>query len=410
MSWQTIRGAALGAALALTAGGAVAQTGGQTGEAAQIQAVLEAWLAERAPVEGVTGIAAYVSLGDPGPTIEAFAGVTGREPGDGPTDRDTLFHMGSTSKSFASAVILKLEAAGKLALDDTIGDWLPEYPAWADVNIRRLLSMSSGIPNYSETAEMSRIWVEEPTRDLTPEDLVAIVYPDGVDDLPVITGYHYSNTNFILAGMIAAKAGGAPYPDLVRSMVIDAEGLTSTFFDPGTYPADVVARMAHGYFENTACTDYQPKDCAVSWNEPIFGRDIRGDSLSWAQAAGGGVASARDVDTWVRDIFAGRVVPPEQQAEWMQLISQKTGEPIADVTPDDPRGFSLGLAKAVLGPYGGQWLYQGTTLGYRTLYVWFEDEDLLITVQTNSQPDDDENELNKVVIAIHDVLKAGGSI
>jgi D-alanyl-D-alanine carboxypeptidase len=87
----------------------------------KVQAALESWLAERAPVEKATGIAAYVSFGDPGPAIEAFAGKVGRAPNDALVSQDTLFQMGSTSKSFTAAVILKLEAAGKLSLDDTVG-------------------------------------------------------------------------------------------------------------------------------------------------------------------------------------------------------------------------------------------------------------------------------------------------
>ncbi len=401
MDGRWIGGAALG--LALFAGAATAEAPGQAG---RVQAALEAWLAERGPVEGVTGIAAYVSFGADGPAIEAFAGSTGRDAGDPPVGRDTLFHMGSTSKSFTSAVILKLEEAGRLTLDDTVGDWLPQYPAWGDVSIRRLLNMTSGIPNYSETEALSRAWVEESARDFTAEELVAFVYPDGVDDLPVTEGYHYSNTNFVLAGMIAAQAGEAPFRDLVHSMVIEPAGLRSTFFEVGTYPAPIVERLAHGYFENHACAEYQGEDCGVTWNEPLIGRDIRGDSLSWAQAAGGAVASARDVDAWVREIFSGRFAAPEQQTEWMSLISTATGEPIADVTPEDPRGFALGISKAVLGPYGGVWFYQGTTLGYRTLYVWFEDEDMVITVQTNSQPDDDKSELNKAIISVYDAVHA----
>ena len=125
----------------------------------------------------MTGIAAYVSFASPGPAVEAFAGRTGRDAGAPPVGRDTLFAMGSTSKSFAAAVILKLEADGLLSLDDTISKWLPQYPAWSEVSIRRLLNMTSGIPNYSETEAMSRIWVAEPARDLTAEELVGARLP-----------------------------------------------------------------------------------------------------------------------------------------------------------------------------------------------------------------------------------------
>ena len=96
--------------------------------------------------------------------------------------------MGSTSKSFTAALILKLEAAGTLSINDTLGKWLPQYPAWKDVSVRRLLNMTSGIPNYSETEAMSRIWVNDPTRELTAEDLIALAYPTGSGDLPESSG------------------------------------------------------------------------------------------------------------------------------------------------------------------------------------------------------------------------------
>jgi D-alanyl-D-alanine carboxypeptidase len=373
--------------------------------AEKVQAALQTWLSERAPVEKVTGIAAYISFGDPGPAIEAFAGKVGRAPDDGLVRQDTLFHMGSTSKAFAAAVILKLEAAGKLTLDDTIGQWLPQYPAWKDVSIRRLLNMTSGIPNYSETETMSRLWVDEPSRDLTAPELVAIAYPTGTNDLPVTKGYHYSNSNYILAGMIAAAAGGRSYRDLVHGLIIEPLGLHSTFYESGTYPEPVIKRLAHGYFENPACADYQPADCKASWNLPLVGRDIRGSSISWAQAAGGAISSPRDVDRWVRAIFSGQLVPPKQQAEWLRMVSMKTGEPITDVSAKDTHGFSLGLGRAILGPLGPQWFYEGTTLGYRTLYVWFAEDDIAITVQTNSQPPDGTDKISDAVTALYQIVK-----
>lgn len=366
----------------------------------RVQKALDAWLAERSPVEGVTGIAAYVSLGVSGPNIEAFAGKTGRAHNDPPVDQNTLFAMGSTSKSFAAAVLLKLEAQGLLSIDDTVGKWLPQYPAWGNVSIRRLLDMTSGIPNYSETEFISHIWVVNPKRDLAAQELIDAVYPRSSNNLPATEGYHYSNTNYILAGLIAAKATGKPYEKLVRELVIEPHGLHSTFYSPGAYPPEVLARLAHGYFENSACAEYQPPDCKESWNKPMIGRDVRDDSTSWAQAAGGAISNARDVTRWMRAVFEGRVVPPKQQAEWMSMVSTKTGEPITQISEEHPQGFALGLVQGVI-PGGRAWFYQGMTLGYRTLYVWYEGDGILITVQTNSQPNDEANKLSEVAEAIH---------
>jgi D-alanyl-D-alanine carboxypeptidase len=373
-------------------------------EVEKVQAALDAWLQAQAPVEKVTGIAAYISFGDTGPAIEAFAGTIGRDSSSRPVDQDTLYQMGSTSKSFIVAVILKLEAAGKLSIDDTVGKWLPEYPVWKDVTIRRLLNMTSGIPNYSETEWMSRAWAEEPMRVFTLKELADAAYPSTGNSLPVSKGYHYSNTNYVLAGMIAEKATGKSFRDLVYELLIEPHGLHSTFYEASVYPPEVRERLSHGYFENKACADYQP-DCKASWNLPIIGRDMRDLSTSWMQSAGGAVASARDVDRWMRAVFGGKVVPSNQQQEWTELVSMKTGEPIADVSADDPGGFALGLGRKILGPLGARWFYQGESLGYRTLYVWFDDQDLMITVQTNTQPPEGTDKLNQAVSALYEIVK-----
>jgi D-alanyl-D-alanine carboxypeptidase len=370
----------------------------------RVQAALDAWLAAQAPVEKNTGIAAYISFGAAGPAIEAFAGKVGRGPDAGPVDQDTLYQMGSTSKSFTVAVILQLEAAGKLSIDDPLGKWLPEYPAWKDVTIRRLLDMTSGIPNYSETEWMSKAWEKDPKRDFTLKDLVDAAYPSATNQLPANQGYYYSNTNYALAGMIAEKATGKSFRDLVHEMVIEPYGLTSTFYEASTYPPSVIKRLSHGYFENEACSDYQP-DCKEPWNAPLIGRDVREASVSWMQSAGGGVASARDVDRWMRAVFGGKVVPQKQQEEWTSLVSMKTGQPIAAVSADDPGGFALGLGRKILGPLGAQWFYEGESLGYRTLYIWFADQDLMITVQTNSQPPEGTDKLGEAVNALYDIVK-----
>ncbi len=385
-------------------GGATAAFAAEPTQVERVQTALDAWLAARAPIEKVTGIAAYISFGTAGPAIEAFAGKVGREPDAGPVDQDTLYQVGSASKSFTVAVILQLEAEGKLSINDPLGKWLPEYPAWKAVTIRHLLDMTSGIPNYTETEPLSLAWANEPNRAFTLKELADAAYPSATNKLPSTKGWFYSNTNYILAGMIAEKVAGKSFRDLVHELVIRPHGLYSTFYESSSYPQSVIKRLSHGYFENKACAGYQP-DCKETWNLPIVGRDMREASPSWMQAAGGAVSSARDFDRWMRAVFGGKVVAPKQQQEWMQLVSMKTGEPIAAVTAEDPGGFALGLGQKILGPLGAQWFYQGESLGYRTLYVWFAAEDLMITVQTNSQPPEDTNKLGDAIAALYEIVK-----
>jgi D-alanyl-D-alanine carboxypeptidase len=386
---------------------AVLATPGSSAEPTQVervQAALDAWLTARAPIEKVTGIAAYISFGAAGPAIEAFAGKVGRDPAAKPVDQDALYQMGSTSKSFTVAVILQLEAAGKLSIYDTLSTWLPEYSAWKDVTVRRLLNMTSGIPNYSETEWMSRVWAKEPMRALSLKELADAAYPSATNQLPVSEGYHYSNTNYVLAAMVAEKASGKSFTDLVHQMVIGPFGLTSTFYEASTYPDPVIKRLSHGYFENKACTEYQP-NCMESWNLPVVGRDVRDMSTSWMQSAGGAVSNARDVDRWMRAVFGGKVVAPKQQQQWTELVSTKTGEPIGRVSADDPEGFALGLARRILGPLSAQWFYEGESLGYRTIYVWIADQDLMITVQTNSQPPEGTDKLGEAVNTVYEIVR-----
>jgi len=355
------------------------------------QKVVDTYLAERKGPEHITGVAAYVSLGDPGPDIEIFAGETSEKNGV-PVSGDTLFQIGSNTKGFTGALILALEAEGKLDINQTVGDWLPQYPAWKDVTIKRLLNMTSGLPTYSESIPLSRLWVEEPKRHYTPQELIAYAYPSATVHLPPNRGYFYSNTNYILAGMIAEKAGGKSYKELLEEKLFKAAKLRETYYQPAAYPPNILARMASGYFNNPDCGLYEP-DCKTATLAPMIGRDMKHADVSWAGAAGGIVSTPRDLARWIRAVFSGKILPPKQLKEYLSFVSTKTGKPIAKVTEDDPRGFSLGLVRVLKPEVGALWFYEGETLGYRTAFLFSPEDDVLVAAATNSQPSGEEDKL-----------------
>jgi D-alanyl-D-alanine carboxypeptidase len=355
------------------------------------QKVVDSYLAERKGPEHITGVAAFVSLGHQGPDIEVFAGETSEKNGV-PVSGDTLFQIGSNTKGFTGALILALEAEGKLNIDQTVGDWLPQYPEWKDVTIMRLLNMTSGLPTYSESIPLSRLWVEEPQRHYTPEELIAFAYPSESVKLPTNSGYFYSNTNYVLAGMIAEKAGGKPYEELLEEKLFKPAKLRETYYEPIAYPPAILARMASGYFNNPDCGLYEP-DCKTATLAPMIGRDVKAADVSWAGPAGGIVSTPRDLARWVRALFAGKILPPQQLKEFLSLVSTKTGKPIAKVTEDDLRGFSLGLVRVLKPEVGALWFYEGETLGYRTAFLFSPEDDVLVAAATNSQPSGEEDKL-----------------
>lgn len=369
----------------------------------EFQTVVDTYLAERQKPEHISGVSAFVSLGEQGPNIELFAGATSIDNGVA-VSGDTLFQIGSNTKGFTGALILALEAEGKLNLNQTVGDWLTQYPKWKDVTIKRLLNMTSGLPTYSESLPLSRLWVNEPNRHYMPNELIDYAYPSATVNLPPNEGYFYSNTNYILAGMIAEKAGGKSYKELLEEKLFAPAKLRDTFYEPIAYPPSVLARTASGYFNNPECGLYEP-DCKEAVLAPMIGRDVRLNDVSWAGAAGGIISTPRDLARWIRAVFSGKILPPEQLKELLALVSTKTGQPLADVSEDDPRGFSLGLVRVFRPEVGRLWFYQGETLGYRVAFLFSPEDDVLVAAATNSQPSGEEDKLVPMMAKLYALAK-----
>jgi D-alanyl-D-alanine carboxypeptidase len=358
----------------------------------QLQSVADGYLEARHKVEKISAVALHLDLANHRP-VDVYSGTNGRN--GKPIDQRTLFQIGSNTKHFTAALLLKLEAEGLLNIDQTVGRWLPQYPDWANVTIRSLLNMTSDIPNYSETVSIAQTMSANMSHQFSYDNLIDAVYGKG---LPVATGYFYSNTNNILAAKIIEAAAHMPFKAALEAMLKPLH-LENTFYEEAPYPQSVLRRLPVGIYDNRDCTLYQPKPCAVTAWAPLVGKDVSDMNLSWAGPAGGMISNTRDLATWVRALFGGRVIPQRQLNEMTSIVSTKTGKPISDVSADDPAGFGLDLGRGYRPlPLGTYWFYQGTTFGFRAVFGYWPQYDLVITTMTNSQPADDEDKLAATVI------------
>lgn len=286
-----------------------------------------------------------------------------------------LFQIGSTSKSFIATSILLLESQGKLSLNDTLGKWLPEYPNWKNVTIRELLSNSSGIPSYTQDNPFVEEMTKHPETYYSTKDLLAIAYKHPMKFAPG-KGWHYCNTNWVLAGLIIEKASGMSLNTMLNHYFFGAKNLNllNTYYLPSIYSPKIMKRMVHGYTEE--------------------GRDVTGDNMSWANAAGAIVSTSQDLATWTYLLFHGKIIPLQQLNEMMSAVSTETGAP---VTKDTDSGYGLAVGFRTVKPLGIWWGHEGETLGYHAIFIYYPKQDYVITVLINTRKHADLREFTAQV-------------
>jgi D-alanyl-D-alanine carboxypeptidase len=358
---------------------------------AELHADLEAHLQTFGAAEHVSAAGLTVSLPG-GPHVDVAAGTT-TYGGAEPVPDDALWQLGSNTKAFTSVLLLQLEAEGRLSIDDPLGRWVPEYPQWADVPIRQLLNMTSGIPTYDANPAFWADYVADPRTYFSPERLAG--YAAG---LPATSGYGYSNTNYVLAELVVERVTGESYEDELYGRLLDPLDLDDLHYRPHLYPPWITDREPAGYFAN----DRDPRRSA------LLGHDASRDSMSWGRGAGGIVGTTADLARWARALYSGRLLPPEQQEALTSLVSTATGEPIESTSPADPSGFGLGVAQQTAEGFGTFWFYEGGTVGFRTLHVLVPESGLIVAIGLNSMPADDQ--IVVLVLAVVETLVEQGVV
>ncbi|MDY6991798.1 MAG: serine hydrolase domain-containing protein [Pseudomonadota bacterium] len=329
------------------------------------------------------------------------------------------FRVGSLTKLFTASVVLSLVEAGRLSLEDTLGQLFPEEQAkggwlhdhkWAkSITLKELMGMRIGISNYTSAAQIEFSDNCTPLRVYTPNELVHLGFKNETpraqlrsDKAP--TKCHYSNTNYIILGLLIEKITQKSLADNLRERIFEPLNLNNIDLPPNpSMPEDHVP--GYGILSNMDQTPYSlcylPQDASLPHQENSLIADVtyRTPSVPWA--AGAIVANMDDLVAAVKAQVKGAV--PKLSAA---LIEQRLNDtvPIEDMTQalqeinilKKDESLNYGLGMVTFNQYAG---HGGAILGYYSMVLYNKDEDIAIGVNLNRYPPEDDNG-NPVVIAI----------
>ncbi|SDW34758.1 D-alanyl-D-alanine carboxypeptidase [Arthrobacter sp. cf158] len=320
---------------------------------------------------------AIVLLETPEGTLSASYG-TGVRGSDRPVTAEDHIRVGSVTKTWTTTVILQLVQEGKLALDDPVSKYRPDVPNGGAITLEQMLTMRSGLFNYTETLELNTAMDKEPQRVWQPEELIALAFAHQPYFAPG-QGFHYSNTNTVLLGLIAEKVGGKPLGDLFKERILEPLGLKGTVF-PDISSNGIPEPHPQGYFfgdnvltmTNPALPEDMQKEATAGTLAP---NDVTDVNPSWAWAAGSGISTAADLKTLGEGLVNGKLLKPELQQQRLDSVTP--------TNPNNPTGASYGLGIAKFGNLYG---HTGELPGFNTFMGSDPINGVTLVVWTNLAP------------------------
>jgi CubicO group peptidase (beta-lactamase class C family) len=275
---------------------------------------------------------------------------------DVPMPADAMFEIGSVTKQFTAAAILKLRDEGKLSLDDEITKWLPGFNTHGNrVTVRRLLDHTSGIVGFEMPEIRQVVWNPSFPRD----SVIALIsrYPF---QFPTGTMQMYNNSAVWLAGVIVEKASGMKYEDYVEQRIFAPLGMTRSMY---CNSSENVPRRANGY---------------IVYNNGVINRAPT-NHHTWVPFAAGSLCStAGDLVTWVRALHGGKVLSPKSYQEMTTPATLNDGTALR-------YGMGIAVQKDEHGlPYIG---HGGSVTGFDADTRWYPDAQLAVVVLMNNGGD-----------------------
>src|SRR5256714_7862713 len=216
---------------------------------------------------------------------------------------DTHFRIASNTKTMTAAVIVLLAQEGKLSLDDPVSKYVPGVPNGDSITIIELLNMRSGLYSYDDDPEFWAILDRDPTKVWSSAEVLAIAFKHP-PYFPPGTGFHYSNTNYALLGLIAEKMDGKPLASCFQDRLFGPLGLKDTLL-PAITSNTLPEPYSHGYlyggcsFRNLTDKPYPPELQAAATTGTLKPDDCTGHNSSYPSAAGAVISTANDSATWI---------------------------------------------------------------------------------------------------------------
>ncbi|MDQ3938777.1 MAG: serine hydrolase [Chloroflexota bacterium] len=324
--------------------------------AVQLSDPLQAAIEHQLALRRIPGLAAVVIF----PDGSRWSGVAGEAAVNQhvPVTHETGFVVGSITKTFVTALVLQLAEEGVVDLDRPLRRWLPDYPRAGRITLRHLLSHTSGVFNYFEHPLYESRVFGQPRRLWTPDEILSEFEREPY--FAPGSGFHYSNTGFVLLGMVVEQATGSSLGIELERRFFRPLGLDDTHFQGEGPPPGATAtgylRTSAGHREISDGSDYRPTRSAAS--------------VAWA--AGGIVATAEDIATWASALYGGQLLEPNSQTE----LTDYAYSPYARGT------YALGTRTRVLD--GARMFgHTGSLRGYMAAMWHFPAEELTVVVLTN---------------------------
>jgi D-alanyl-D-alanine carboxypeptidase len=340
-----------------SAAGTHTNGGGEQAPKADLDAALEKSFKE----SDAPGVVAAVQT--PDYTWVQAQGVADRASGE-PMTPDVHHRIGSVTKTYTATLLLQAADKGLLSLDDTIDQYVKGVPNGDEITLRQMSNMTSGIASYTEDEQWAKEWLSDPRRVWQPEELARI----GIKKSPLFepgTGWFYSNTNYVLLGLVLEKVTGQPIGQLYREQIIEPLGLKNTSF-PDPADSSIPEPHAQGYTLQGRSSGEKPTD-STDW------------SPSEAWTAGQMISTVDDLLVYGRALGTGKgLLSAEQQSE-------RLGSFVSDVPPLDQPPLKGDLAYGIgLGKDHGWVGHNGEIPGYNTYLFYHPELDAVVAVEVNS--------------------------